>query len=116
MAWFSLGSVLFYILSGCTWGPMRKAEVEFESTLTEIELEHGEEDADQVIDHPACNSLLNFFIPILSTVLMVPIVLYITGDGQFSKGSGSMSVYSGVMFGTVVSFIWFRVRGIRLAP
>ncbi|HFW3716037.1 TPA: Na+/H+ antiporter NhaC family protein, partial [Salmonella enterica subsp. enterica serovar 6,7:y:-] len=80
--------------------------------LTETEQEHGEEDADPVIDHPACNSLLNFFIPILSTILMVPVVLYITGDGQFSKGSGSMSVYSGVMFGTVVSFIWFRVRGI----
>lgn len=112
MAWFSLGSVLFYILSGCTWGPMKKAEVKFETALTEIEQEHGEEDADPVIDHPACNSLLNFFIPILSTVLMVPVVLYITGDGQFSKGSGSMSVYSGVMFGTVVSFIWFKVRGI----
>jgi hypothetical protein len=61
MAWFSLGSVLFYILSGCTWGPMKKAEVKFETALTEIEQEHGEEDADPVIDHPACNSLLNFF-------------------------------------------------------
>ncbi|HFW3715968.1 TPA: sodium:proton antiporter, partial [Salmonella enterica subsp. enterica serovar 6,7:y:-] len=73
MAWFSLGSVLFYILSGCTWGPMKKAEVKFETALTETEQEHGEEDADPVIDHPACNSLLNFFIPILSTVLMVPV-------------------------------------------
>lgn len=81
MAWFSLASVLFYILSGCSWGPMKKAEVKFETIQTEIEQEHGEEEADSVIDHPACNSLLNFFIPILSTVLMVPVVLYITGDG-----------------------------------
>lgn len=91
---------------------MKKAELKFETALMEIEQEQGADEADPVIDHPACHSLLNFFIPILSTVLMVPVVLYITGDGQFSKGSGSMSVYSGVMFGTVVSFIWFRARGI----
>lgn len=110
MAWFSLASVIFYILSGFSWGAMKKAEVNFEDLITEKE--DNKDDADFVIDHPACNSLLNFFIPILSTVFMVPVVLYITGDGQFSRGSGSMSVYSGVMFGTVVSFIWFRLRGI----
>lgn len=32
MAWFSLASVLFYILSGCSWGPMKKAEVKFSDT------------------------------------------------------------------------------------
>lgn len=41
---------------------------------------------------------------------MVPVALYITGDGDFSKGSGSTSVYWGVMFGTVVSFCWFIAR------
>jgi len=111
MAWFSLISVLFYIVTGFSWGPMRKAEQGFEGQSdhdsgAEAHLE------DEIIDHPASGSLLNFFIPILSTVLMVPVVLYITGDGQFSKGSGSMSVYSGVMFGTVVSFVWFLARGI----
>lgn len=112
MAWFSLASVLFYILSGYSWGPMKKAEVRFDLGITEQENTEDDDNQDMVIDHPACNSLLNFFIPILATVLMVPVVLYITGNGQFSKGSGSMSVYSGVMFGTVISFIWFRVRGI----
>lgn len=63
------------------------------------------EDSDPVIEHPACNSLLNFFIPILSTVLMVPVMLYVTGEGQFSRGSGSMSVYTAVVFGTAVSFV-----------
>ncbi|EKR0896842.1 sodium:proton antiporter [Salmonella enterica] len=112
MAWFSLVSVLFYILSGCSWGPMKKAEVRFECSPTEKDEEEYAEDIEQVIEHPACNSLLNFFLPILSTVLMVPVMLYITGEGQFSRGSGSMSVYTGVMFGTVVSFVWFRCRGI----
>ena len=36
MAWFSLASVLFYILSGCSWGPMKKAELKFETALMEI--------------------------------------------------------------------------------
>ena len=114
MAWFSLISVLFYIVTGISWGPMRKAEHAFEGhpgggtgSDSEVPLEDEE-----IIDHPASGSLLNFFIPILSTVLMVPVVLYITGDRHFSKGSGSMSVYSGVMFGTVVSFVWFLARGI----
>ncbi len=111
MAWLSLASVLFYILSGFSWGPMKKAEIRFTENINEQEYIEQAVDED-IIDHPACNSLWNFFIPILSTVLMVPVALYITGDGQFSKGSGSMSVYSGVVFGTVVSFIWFTLRGI----
>jgi Na+/H+ antiporter NhaC len=111
MAWLSLASVLFYILSGASWGPMKKVEVRYEMSKNETgahEIEHH----DEVIDHPASDSLWNFFIPILSTVLMVPVVLYLTGDGHFSKGSGSMSVYSSAMFGTFVSFIWFWGRGI----
>jgi Na+/H+ antiporter NhaC len=104
-----LGTVLypFRVLLGTD----EKAEIRFTENINEQEnIEQGADE--DIIDHPACNSLWNFFIPILSTVLMVPIALYVTGDGQFSKGSGSMSVYSGVMFGTVVSFIWFALRGI----
>ncbi|QBY42325.1 Malate-2H(+)/Na(+)-lactate antiporter [Arsenophonus nasoniae] len=67
---------------------------------------------EDVIDHPATHTVLNFFIPILATVLMVPIALYITGHGEFTKGSGSTSVYWAVMFGTLVSFIWFLARRI----
>lgn len=108
MAWFSLASVLFYIFSGASWGPMKKAEVNF---VSKQDL-HVEKEEDEVIDHPACHSLLNFLIPILSTVIAVPVALYVTGDGDFTKGSGSMSVYSAVMFGTTVSFVWFCGRRI----
>lgn len=108
MAWFSLASVLFYIFSGASWGSMKKAEVNF---VSKQDL-HVEKEEDEVIDHPACHSLLNFLIPILSTVIAVPVALYVTGDGDFTKGSGSMSVYSAVMFGTTVSFVWFCGRRI----
>jgi Na+/H+ antiporter NhaC len=111
MAWLSLASVLFYIFSGASWGPMKKAEQRYELAKHDV-ADTVTEHHDDVIKHPASDSLWNFFIPILSTVLMVPVVLYLTGDGNFSKGSGSMSVYSSAMFGTLVSFVWFWGRGI----
>ncbi|OKP04532.1 Na+/H+ antiporter NhaC family protein [Xenorhabdus eapokensis] len=113
MAWLSLASVLFYIFSNVSWGPMKTAEMRalHEYLNSEIEDKHGE-DSDDVIEHPNCHTSLNFFIPILSTVLMLPIALYITGDGDFSKGSGSTSIYWSVIFGTTVSFFWFLLRRI----
>ncbi|HEI6739091.1 TPA: sodium:proton antiporter [Yersinia enterocolitica] len=110
MAWISLASVLFYIISGYSWGAMRKAEL----TYTESEYINTKDTkiSDEIIDHPACHSLLNFFIPILSTVFTVPITLYITGNGDFTQGSGSMSVYTGVIVGTAVSFVYFVGRRI----
>ena len=118
MAWFSLASILFYIFSNVSWGPMRKAEMRAQALISSADVitgtpeeTHDEpEDDKDIIDHPNCHTSLNFFIPILSTILMVPVALYITGDGEFSKGSGSTSVYWGVMFGTAVSFVWFLAR------
>ncbi|PHM62124.1 Na+/H+ antiporter NhaC family protein [Xenorhabdus ishibashii] len=111
MAWLSLASVLFYIFSNVSWGPMKTAEIRalHEHLNSDIEDKHSE-DSDDIIEHPNCHTSLNFFIPILSTVLMLPIALYITGDGNFSKGSGSTSIYWSVMFGTTVSFFWFLLR------
>ncbi|HHR5902951.1 TPA: Na+/H+ antiporter NhaC family protein [Providencia alcalifaciens] len=112
MAWLSLATILFYVFTNFSWGPMKKAEIKYQQDfnagkLTKSSLKNEEE---EIIDHPNAYSALNFFIPILSTVLMVPVALYITGDGDFSKGSGSTSVYWGVMFGTAVSFCWFIGR------
>ncbi|HHR5881175.1 TPA: Na+/H+ antiporter NhaC family protein [Providencia alcalifaciens] len=112
MAWLSLATILFYVFTNVSWGPMKKAEMKYHENfmagkLTESSLKNEDE---EIIDHQNAHSALNFFIPILSTVLMVPVALYITGDGDFSKGSGSTSVYWGVMFGTAVSFCWFIGR------
>ncbi|HGF6559364.1 sodium:proton antiporter [Providencia sp. PROV188] len=112
MAWLSLVTILFYVFTNVSWGPMKKAEMKYQENfmtgkLAESSLTNEEE---EIIEHPNAHSALNFFIPILSTVLMVPVALYITGDGDFSKGSGSTSVYWGVMFGTAVSFCWFIGR------
>ncbi|MGP1947094.1 MAG: Na+/H+ antiporter NhaC family protein [Arsenophonus sp. NC-PG7-MAG3] len=111
MAWLSLVSVLFYIFTDYSWGPMKIAEQKTISNQHESYKLYAISD-EEVIDHPATHTVLNFFIPILATVLMVPIALSTTGDGEFTKGSGSTSVYWAVMFGTLVSFIWFLARRI----
>ncbi|MCW2254746.1 Na+/H+ antiporter NhaC [Providencia alcalifaciens] len=112
MAWLSLATILFYVFTNVAWGPMKKAEMQYQAAHDAGTIsQHGNtEDEADIIEHPHAHSVLNFFIPILSTVLMVPVALYITGDGDFSKGSGSTSVYWGVMFGTVISFFWFIGR------
>ncbi|MGG4607180.1 Na+/H+ antiporter NhaC family protein [Providencia sp. Me31A] len=112
MAWLSLATILFYVFTNISWGPMKKAEDKYQQNFLAGNISHiqDQDSEDKIIDHPNAHSSLNFFIPILSTVLMVPIALYITGDGDFSKGSGSTSVYWGVMFGTAVSFCWFIGR------
>ncbi|EMH6402233.1 sodium:proton antiporter [Providencia rettgeri] len=112
MAWLSITTILFYVFTNISWGPMKKAEDTYQQNfiagnISQLQRQDNEE---EIIDHPNAHSSLNFFIPILSTVLMVPIALYITGDGDFSKGSGSTSVYWGVMFGTMISFCWFIGR------
>lgn len=112
MAFFSLASVLFYILTGISWGPMRKAErpelypdLKNKTKACSIEASSFTGTDDDIIEHKNSNSVLNFILPIVSTVVMVPIVLYFTG-------SGSTSVYYGVMFGLAVSFFWFIFRGV----
>lgn len=115
MAFFSLATVLFYIFTGASWGPMRKAEILTKYPSLRRKKTQDQNHADQndyVIEHPNSNSILNFLIPILSTVLAVPVMLYITGNGDFAKGSGSTSVYYAVIFGLSVSFVWFMARRI----
>lgn len=109
MAWLTIASILFYILSGHRWGPMKEAE---ERALGGKELRDGafpitaDEEVD-VVDHPAAGSVWNFILPLAFTILMVPVGLYITGEGNIANGSGSTSVFWGVMLGTFVSFVWF---------
>lgn len=115
MAWLTLASVVFYILSGVKWGPMGESE---DRAATGKELRDGafpitsDEDVEVVETAQGKESLLNFLIPLIPTILMVPLGLYITGNGDLANGSGSTSVFWGVMLGTSVSFIYFVGRKI----
>jgi len=50
-------------------------------------------------------------VPIVTMVLMMPVGLYITGDGKIIEGSGSVSILWSVSFALLVSWIMILVKG-----
>lgn len=50
-------------------------------------------------------------VPILAMILMMPIGLYITGDGDLIEGSGSVSILWSVSFALVVSWVMILASG-----
>jgi Na+/H+ antiporter NhaC len=55
---------------------------------------------------------VNMILPIATMVGMVPVVLWITGDGDLSAGSGSEAVLWGVIVGVLVAVVSYRLQGI----
>ena len=115
MAWLSLASVLFYILTGAEWGAMKVSQERAEQG---IELREGafpiisEQEVDVAESAKGKESVFNFLVPLVPTVLMVPFGLYITGGGNISNGSGSTAVFWGVMFGSGCAMVWFTGKKI----
>ncbi len=56
--------------------------------------------------------VINMIAPIGTMVLTVPVVLYVTGEGDLTAGSGSSAVLWGVIAGLVVGGVLYRVQGI----
>jgi len=55
---------------------------------------------------------LNMVLPILAMVLTVPVVLWMTGDGDLMQGSGSRAVLWGVIVGLLAATLAYRIQGI----
>lgn len=55
---------------------------------------------------------INFLIPIAVMVLMMPVSLYITGNGHITQGSGSTSVFWAVLAATTVAAVMYLVQRI----
>ena len=95
-------------------GPMKKAE---ERTargevlwpgsvpLVDVSAEHEE------LDQQNVPSAWLMVLPILSMVVMMPIALYVTGDGDIIKGSGSVSVLWSVCVAIAVAWTMVLVKG-----
>lgn len=99
-------------------GPMRKAE---ERTRTGqllwpaaaplVEVSEEQAPPDQSPDEiPSAAFML---VPILAMILMMPVGLYITGDGSLVRGSGSESILWSVCFALAVA--WVMILGARRA-
>ena len=95
-------------------GPMKKAEERTQNgdilwpgatPMVDISDEQVEDPADQV---PSAALMV---IPIVAMIVMMPIGLYITGNGNLIEGSGSTSVLWAVIFALVVAWIMNFIHG-----
>ncbi|MCR2313111.1 hypothetical protein NSU26_24345, partial [Salmonella enterica] len=48
-----------------------------------------------------------FIVPLLTIIFMVPLGLWVTGNGNITAGSGSTAVFWAVMAGTFISLVYF---------
>jgi len=112
----ALALVLIVVLTEKDFGPMKKAErrVRVENKL----LRDGAEPlvSTEVVSLEAKEGIppraLNMVLPVVTMVVMMPVVLLITGKGNLMEGSGSVSVLWAVISGLVAGAIAYRIQGI----
>jgi Na+/H+ antiporter NhaC len=95
-------------------GPMKKAEERTQGgdilwpgavPLVDVSAEQA------VNDEESIPSAWLMTLPILAMVIMMPVSLYVTGDGNIIRGSGSVSVLWSVCFAIVVAWVMTLVKG-----
>ena len=95
-------------------GPMKRAEQRTAGgeVLWPGALPLVDTSAEQRDDEPegSIPSAAFMIVPIAAMVLMMPVSLYITGDGSLIEGSGSVSILWSVSLGIVVAWIMILVR------
>jgi len=108
--------VLFVVLSGKDFGPMKEAEkrVREEGRI----LREGAEPlvADEVVMMPPKPGIkpraINMILPVAIMVVMMPAVLFITGEGNLMEGSGSLSVLWSVITALIAGAAAYLIQGI----
>jgi Na+/H+ antiporter NhaC len=100
----TLATIVFVI----DLGPMRKAEIRTQGG--ELLSPKATPMLDPEVLAPVPNENIeprarNMILPIATMVVMMPISLYITGDGDLREGSGSTSVLWAVLTGLTVAWI-----------
>jgi Na+/H+ antiporter NhaC len=115
-AWIAILMVLGVILLQKDLGPMRQAEkrVQVEGKL----LRDGAEPlvSSEVITVEKKAGIpartVNMLLPLLVMVIMMPLGLIITGNGDFTQGAGSTSVLWAVFSALLVAAFSYRLQGI----
>ncbi len=102
------------ILKNLDIGPMKKAEARTQGgdILWPGSMPMVDVSAEQVVDASESEipSAALMAVPILTMVMMMPIGLYLTGDGNIIEGSGSVSVLWAVITALLVSWIMILVK------
>lgn len=112
--------VVFIIMTGRDYGPMKEAErrVREDGKL----LRDGAEPlvSTEVVSISKKEGVparaFNMVLPILSMVIMMPLGLWITGDGNIMNGSGATSVFWAVLVGILlgaISYLFQRILTLK---
>ncbi len=106
--------VVFIVFTGRDYGPMRQAEAR---TLEGRVLNQGAtptvSEGSAVEPKPGVPyRAFNMVLPIVTMVVMVPVGLWITGQGDILAGSGSTAVLWAVLTGLAAAAISYRIQGI----
>jgi len=95
-------------------GPMKKAEERTQggqvlwpnaTPMVDVSAEEIEDPTGEI------PSALLMVLPITAMILMMPVGLYITGDGNIIEGSGAVSILWSVIFALVVSWVMILSKG-----
>lgn len=118
---YNLYAISAILLSGLViWrniniGPMRKAqertqqgELLWPDAIPLVDVLSAEED-ESGGSAGDISSAAFMIVPILSMILMMPVALYVTGDGNLIEGSGSVSILWSVTFALAVAWVMILV-------
>jgi len=96
-AFVALAVLLFLTISGKDYFTMANSSELYEEEVTE---------------NVKSSSAINFLLPLLLLIFLVFLFLYITGDGNFMKGSGSSSILYAVVTTVLFSTIMYKIKNI----
>ncbi len=94
--------LLSVIITGKDFGPMKKAESEAQQESDDCEREYVRSDV----------SMKAMFYPIAVMLLSVPVVLYLSGDGNILEGSGSSAIFYAVLVSLGFIFAYYLITGV----
>ena len=107
-ALFALALAGYSAFTNLSLGPMKKAQARTEAGKLHWDHAAGLADPDEIAPPPPDGVVrrpINMILPIACMVGMMPLAMFITGDGDLMSGSGSTSVLWAVLTGVAVAWI-----------
>lgn len=105
-------AVLFYVLTGRDWGPMKKAEVRVRTTgklyddgVTPLMDEQGDE---ETLVPPERSRKINMLLPLAGLIGCTFTGLFITGGGNITRGDGRTSILTAVTITLILMAAMYR--------
>lgn len=110
---FAILLALVLALTGWSFGPMAKAEAraaEYGELTRPGSTPMISEDVSEIQPVPNSNlQVIDLILPLLTMILMIFVGLWITGEGNLMKGSGSTSVLWAVATGIGVAMVLYAI-------